>query len=368
MPFTSSGPPAHLEEAAHQALGGVADQDRARRRQRLQARGEVGRVADRRVVHLEVVADRADDDRAGVDADAQLELDAALGERHAALRRGERVADRQRGADRALGRVLVRDRRAEERHHAVAGELVDDALEAVDLAEAELDVLLEQLAVLLGVEPVGDRGRADEVAEQHRDELALAARAVGGRDQAADEALGHVAPELLEPVLARLRARRAHRCGSRRCGGVGGGAGTTAAARRRSTPGRVRPARASAASDAACRSPDRSGTPRRASRRRSGRPRPPARRTRGRTACPESAPSHSLRSAHASFAPAPSGVNSGRRPTACAASDRAAPTRRRTLRKLQRRAASYCSRSFAAITIRPPKSTGVSHGSPRSSR
>ena len=90
------------------------------------------------------------------------------------LKRGQRVADRERGAHRALRRVLVRDRRAEERHEAVAGELVDDALEAVDLVEREVEVLVEQLAVLLRIEPLGDRGRADEIAEQHRDLLALA--------------------------------------------------------------------------------------------------------------------------------------------------------------------------------------------------
>ena len=79
------------------------------------------------------------------------QLDAAPGER-ARVQARQRVADRERGAHRALGRVLVRDRRAEERHHAVARELVDDALEAVDLAEGELEVLVEEVAVLLGIE------------------------------------------------------------------------------------------------------------------------------------------------------------------------------------------------------------------------
>ena len=85
------------------------------------------------------------------------QLDAALGCGRcvAASRSASRIAERRR--DRALRRVLVRDRRAEERHDAVAGELVDDALDAVDLAEREREVLLEELAILLGIEALGDR-------------------------------------------------------------------------------------------------------------------------------------------------------------------------------------------------------------------
>src|SRR3984893_2873962 len=53
-----------------------ANQHAARSRVLLQARGHVGRVADRRVVHAEMVADLADDDRAGVEADSHLEAPA----------------------------------------------------------------------------------------------------------------------------------------------------------------------------------------------------------------------------------------------------------------------------------------------------
>ena len=44
------------------------------------------------------------------------------------------IADRERGADGPLGIVLVRDRRAEDRHHRVADELLDRAAAALDLA------------------------------------------------------------------------------------------------------------------------------------------------------------------------------------------------------------------------------------------
>ena len=60
---------------------------------------------------------------AGGDPDPNLEL--ALF--------GERVSDGERGADGALGIVLVCDRRAEHRHDRVADELLDGAAEALEL-------------------------------------------------------------------------------------------------------------------------------------------------------------------------------------------------------------------------------------------
>ena len=59
-----------------------------------------------------------------------LELDGRL----AVVQLGDRVADRERRADRALGVVLVRDRRAEQRHHRVADELLHRAAVALELA------------------------------------------------------------------------------------------------------------------------------------------------------------------------------------------------------------------------------------------
>ena len=46
---------------------------------------------------------------------------------------GHRRLHAEPGADRALGVVLVRDRRAEERHHVVADVLVDGAAVALNL-------------------------------------------------------------------------------------------------------------------------------------------------------------------------------------------------------------------------------------------
>ena len=64
---------------------------------------------------------------------------------------------------------------AEVGQHAVAHELGDVALEAGDLARDRVLVRAEDLAHLLRVEPGGERGRADEVDEHHRELPALRA-------------------------------------------------------------------------------------------------------------------------------------------------------------------------------------------------
>ena len=108
---------------------------------RLQPRGGVDDVARGHALARLGPRVERDERLAGRDADADLEL--------ALLR--ERVADRERGADGSLGVVLVRDRRAEDRHHRVADELLDRAAEALELGANARVVGLEQRAHVLGV-------------------------------------------------------------------------------------------------------------------------------------------------------------------------------------------------------------------------
>ena len=256
---------ARLEAAAQERVGRVRDEDRARLRERLEPRRQVRGVAGRGVVHLELVADGAGDHHTRVYADARAQ-------RHAALRLealgepAELALDRERRQHRALGRVLVRDRRAEQRHQAVARELVHDAFEAVDLAEHELEVLADDLAVLLGVEPLGERRRADQIAEEHGRALALARDRARGADPLG-EGLGNVARQ----------ARHARVLGH----GSGGGRGRRARPARPPAP-RQRPARA--------RSRDRSASPARAASRSSRTARAQMHRRQRRTSCRAGAP------------------------------------------------------------------------------
>ncbi|HJQ83644.1 MAG TPA: hypothetical protein VKA21_06190 [Candidatus Binatia bacterium] len=75
---------------------------------------------------------------------------------------------------RALGVVLVRDRRPEHRHDAVAGELVDEPAEALDPLRQKAEEALHEGRPLLRVEAFGELHRAAHVGEEHRDLLPLA--------------------------------------------------------------------------------------------------------------------------------------------------------------------------------------------------
>src|SRR5207342_371539 len=107
---------------------------------------------------------KPDESLPGRDADSELE---SLFDRE--------VANRQRGSNRTLRVVLVSGRRAEERHHSVADELLDRAAVALEFRPNPLVVRAEEGVDVLGIERLGARGEADEVAEDDRNDLALAA-------------------------------------------------------------------------------------------------------------------------------------------------------------------------------------------------
>ena len=62
--------------------------------------------------------------------------------------------------------VLVADRRAEERHEAVAQKLIHGALVAVHLAERELEEVVSRSCMASAPDTLGERRRADEVGER----------------------------------------------------------------------------------------------------------------------------------------------------------------------------------------------------------
>jgi hypothetical protein len=70
--------------------------------------------------------------------------------------------------------VFVRDRRSEQRHEAVAEELVDSALVAMHLGERQLEEPVEQAMHGLRADASRNRRGVRDVAEHHRDQLALA--------------------------------------------------------------------------------------------------------------------------------------------------------------------------------------------------
>ena len=94
-----------------------------------------------------------------------------------------RLLHPERRVARPHGVILVGERRAEERHDAVAHHLVHGALVAVDRLHHVLEHGVEELARLLGVAIGEQLHRALEVGEEDRDLLALAFEGgLGGED------------------------------------------------------------------------------------------------------------------------------------------------------------------------------------------
>ena len=172
-------------------MRGLADYDRSRYRGLLQARGDVSRVADRRIVHPEVAANAADDDEPAVETLAHLEGEGAVA-LQLALIVLEGTLDSERGAHSPLRMVLVRDRRAEERHDAVTGELVHRAFVPVHLGQHDLERARHQRVHVLGVESGRERGEPRDVHKQDGDLLTLAREGRFGGEDAVGEMLGGV--------------------------------------------------------------------------------------------------------------------------------------------------------------------------------
>ena len=139
-----------LDEPLGQAERAGGDQRGPRACELLHAPGQVRRLAHRRVVHVEIAADRADDDLARVEPDPDLHVQSLLAPQllgipaDGVLHGQGRVA----GAHRV---VLVRQRRAEERHDPVAQHLVHGALVAMDGLHQPFQDRVEQTLRLLGI-------------------------------------------------------------------------------------------------------------------------------------------------------------------------------------------------------------------------
>ena len=152
-----------LEEIADQPARARGDDDRVRLGQGLQPGGEVRRFADDRLLLRRAFADQiADDDQPGGDPDARLELDGFD------IEATDSVDHAQPRPDRPLGVVLMRLRVAEIDQDAVAHVLGDKAVELGDDLGDGAVIRGDDLAQILGIEPRRERGRADQIAEHHR--------------------------------------------------------------------------------------------------------------------------------------------------------------------------------------------------------
>src|SRR6266511_6377559 len=122
----------------------VADEDLPGGGSLLETRGGSDRVADDdELVSVAVLDRRRDHGETGVDADVDVERRAdAVGD--TLVERGNPLANRERGAHRPLGVVLMRDRRAEDCEHCVADVLLEPAVAGADLADNLAEALADQ--------------------------------------------------------------------------------------------------------------------------------------------------------------------------------------------------------------------------------
>ena len=166
-------PSRHLDVALGELQGRGREQDRARCRHLLHAGGQVRRLTHRRVVHVQIRPDGAHHHLAGVEPDADLDRHSVRAEHTLRVLR-DRLLHPQRRVARPHRVILVRERRAEQRHDPVTHHLVDGALVAVHGLHHPFEHGVEDLARFLGVAIGEQLHRPLEVGEQHGDLLALA--------------------------------------------------------------------------------------------------------------------------------------------------------------------------------------------------
>ena len=153
-----------LEQVAQQFPGVLGDDDAVRLGDSLQARGAIRRLADDgRLARIPRSEKIADDHDPGRDAHSHVQRSLRCG-----LQLRRRFRDRKPRPHRALGVVFVRLGIAEIGEHAVAHVAGDEAAVRRDQGRAALLIGRDDLVHVLGIEPGGKRGRADEIDEHHR--------------------------------------------------------------------------------------------------------------------------------------------------------------------------------------------------------
>ncbi len=162
--------PEAVVDLARGLAGGI---DQSRLADVLDACRQIHRRPLRGVVVAQVVADAADDDLAAVQAHAHRQVETVRQAQLVGIA-AHFLLHLQGGVGGVAGVILERARRAEQRHDAVAGVLVDRALEGVDDAREDAEEAVENLVPEFRAGLLGQPGRSLDVGEQHRHALALA--------------------------------------------------------------------------------------------------------------------------------------------------------------------------------------------------
>jgi hypothetical protein len=180
-----------LHQSFGQPQGLHRDEHRARLRHLLHAGRQVGGLAHRRVVHMQAAVDGAHDHCPGIEPDPDLERH-AVGALHLIAVTRDALLHAQRRVAGAHSMVFMGQWRAEERHNAIAHDLVDGPFIAMHRLDHALENWIEDLPCLFGV-AIGQQLRgAFEVGEEHRHLLALAFERGPGLQDLLGEMVGNV--------------------------------------------------------------------------------------------------------------------------------------------------------------------------------
>ena len=155
-----------LEERLHPSCRLFADQDRARLGLGLEPCRDVHGISHRPVLDARTSPDSPDDDGPRLHADADAEPVDPPAPADLVGELPHLLHDPQSSEEGALGVVLVRDGRPEEREHSVAGQVLDRPAERLDRPHDAADGVADHELQLLRLEALPQGGGPDEVGEQ----------------------------------------------------------------------------------------------------------------------------------------------------------------------------------------------------------
>ena len=175
LPLSSSGATGSRRHVvAHEPLGLLPDQHLAVARRLLEPRGDVDRVADQ-----VAVLDRSTT-TSPVLTPVRRPRRTPQSRSRSSLSPSRPATQRVRRAHRPQRVVLAHDRRPQDGHHGVADELRDAALVGLDRRARRVVEAVHHAAQRLGVEPLLEAGRPDQVREDDRHGLAHLVRPPAG--------------------------------------------------------------------------------------------------------------------------------------------------------------------------------------------
>ncbi len=156
-----------MDRALRGAHGHLVDEHRPNGCGRLQPRSGVDDVAGDDSLSALGACTECDDGLARGDGGAHGDLEPVGAELL------DRVQNSEPGAHCTFGVVLVRHGSAEDRHHSVSDELLHGSAEPLDVGLHALVVRAQRRADVLRIGAVGAAREADEIDEEHRNDLPL---------------------------------------------------------------------------------------------------------------------------------------------------------------------------------------------------